>query len=103
MRCRECWACKNADETEKISLREEQENQLVRESVHLNFDSKSIDCTLPVRGDEADFLSTNRFMHQLTDEEKEQFTHKDPQYFIPWRVVFADSVTTPCRPVPVKD
>ena len=137
VRCRECWACKNADETEKISLREEQENQLVRESVHLNFDSKSIDCTLPVRGHEADFLSTNReiavkvlksvcskyfrdntvktvilaafqklfdkgfakFMHQLTDEEKEQFAHKDPQYFIPWRVVFADSVTTPCRPV----
>lgn len=137
VRCRECWACKNADETEKISLREEQENQLIRESVKLNFENKSIDCTLPVRGDEADFLSTNKdlalkvlksvcnryhkdatvkpvilaafqklfdkgfakFMHQLTDEEQQKFANKDPQYFIPWRVVFADSVTTPCRPV----
>ena len=40
-----------------------------------------------------------KFMHQLTDEEKKEFAEKDPQYFIPWRVVFADSVTTPYRPV----
>ena len=58
VRCRECWACKNADETEKISLREEQENQMLRESVHLNFEDKSIECTLPVRGDKAEFIST---------------------------------------------
>ena len=38
-------------------------------------------------------------MHQLTDEEKQNFADKDPQYYILWRVVFADSVTTPCRPV----
>ena len=136
-RCRDCWACKNADETEKISLREEQENQLVRDSVSLNFQKKSIDCTLPIRGDEADFLSTNKdlaqkillsvcnryhndetvkqvilaafqklfskgyakFLDQLTEDELNSFINKDPQYFIPWRVVFADSVTTPCRPV----
>ena len=40
-----------------------------------------------------------KFMHQLTDEEKQSFVGKDPQYFIPWCVVCADSVTTPCRPV----
>ena len=137
VRCRECWACKNADETEKLSLREEQENQLVRESVHLNFKNKSIDCTLPCRGEEADFLTTNKdlalkvldsvcnryhkdesvktailtafgklfdkgfakLLDDLSSEQKQTFISKDPQYFIPWRCVFTDSVTTPCRPV----
>ena len=137
VRCRDCWSCKNADESEKISLREEQENQLVRESIHLNFNNKTIDCTLPIRGEESEFLSTNKelaikvlnsvcnryhkddlvkatilaafnklfdkgyakLLNQLTEVERSVFESKDPQYFIPWRVVFSDSVTTPCRPV----
>ena len=136
-RCRDCWSCKNADETEKVSLREEQENQLIRDSVRLDFDKKSIECTLPIRGKEEEFLTTNKhlatkvlkgvckkygsdekvkkvilaafqklfdkgyakFMDELTEDEKKEFLNKDPQYFIPWRVVFADSISTPCRPV----
>ena len=136
-RCRDCWSCKNADETEKVSLRGEQENQLIRESVNLNFEKKIIECTLPVRGSEAEFLTSNKdlatkvltsvckrygndeivkpmilagfkklfdkgyakFLHELTDKEKAAFIEKEIQYFIPWRVQFADSVTTPCRPV----
>ena len=137
VKCRECWSCKNADESEKLSLREEQENQRIKDSVRLNFETKSIECTLPTRGSEQEFLSSNRdiaekvlcgiskkyhhdenvrltilaafqklfdkgfakFLSDLTDKEKEQFMHKDPQHFLVWRVVFGDSVTTPCRPV----
>ena len=60
VRCRDCWACKDADTTEKLSLREEQEDQLIKDSVRLNFSTKSIECTLPVRGSEAEFLTTNK-------------------------------------------
>ena len=134
VKCRDCTACKNADHTERISLREEQEMQLIKESVHLDWERKKIVCSLPLRGKERDFLSTNRdraiivldhqcrkwlkddvnrpmiiaafeklfktgdtrFIHQLTDDELSKFITKDPQYFIPWRVVYNDSVSTPC-------
>lgn len=136
VKCRDCTACKKADETEKLSLREEQENQLIKESVNLDFENKTIKCTLPGRGPERDFLSSNRdsaakvllsvckkyhddpsakdlilkafqklfdnnfvqFVHEMTPEEKEKFNNKEVQHFIPWRPVFADSISTPCRP-----
>ena len=134
-KCRDCWDCKNADSTEKLSLREEQENQLIKESVKLNFATNSIECTLPVRGSEREFLTSNKdlaskvlnsvttryqndenakllmiasfkklfdkgylkLISQLSPEEKGQFESKEIQYFIPWRPVFADSASTPCR------
>ena len=40
-----------------------------------------------------------RFMHELSKEELEKFESKPTQYFIPWRVVYNDSPTTPVRPV----
>ena len=136
VKCRECIACKKADETEKLSLREEQENQLIKESVSLDFENKAIKCTLPGRGPERDFLSSNKddaakvllsvckkyhddpsakglilkafqklfdnkfvqLVDEMTPEEKEKFNSKEVQHFIPWRPVFADSVSTPCRP-----
>ena len=36
----------------------------MRDSVSLNFQKKSIDCTLPIRDDEEDFLSTNKDLAQ---------------------------------------
>ena len=132
-----CWSCKNADSTEKLSLREEQEDQLIRDSVTLNFSTKTIECTLPVRGSEREFLTTNKdsalkvlnsiineyqndknakdlllasfqkllnkgymkLMSQLTKEQKKKFESKEVQFFIPYRPVYADSVSTPCRVV----
>ena len=32
----------------------------------------------------------------LTAEERSMFQSKEVQYFIPWRPVYADSVSTPC-------
>ena len=60
VKCRDCWQCKNADVTEKLSLREEQENALIQQSVKLDFNEKSIICSLPGRGDEREFLASNR-------------------------------------------
>ena len=110
---------------------------LVKESVFLDWVQKKIICTLPNKGNETDFLTTNRdralkvldqqckkwskdpinkdmilaafqklfntgdtrFMHELSKEELEKFESKPTQYFIPWRVVYNDSPTTPVRPV----
>ena len=137
VKCRECVQCRKSDLAEKISIREEQEMQLIRESIHLDWEKRKIICTLPVRGEEADYLTNNkdraikvldqqcrkwskdpknkdsiieafntlfktgdtRFMNQLTEEELAQFANKPVQYFIPWRVVYNDSPTTPVRPV----
>ena len=136
VKCRNCWECKNADLTEKLSLREEQENQLLKDSVRLDFENSSIVCTLPGRGPERDFLSSNKdlalkvlrsvckryqqdqsaktliiasfqklfdkgfikLIDDLPPEIRREFEAKEVQYVIPWRPVFTDSISTPCRP-----
>ena len=60
VKCRSCSDCRNADETEKVSLRQDAEDQLIRESVKLDYTKKEIMATLPLRGKEEDFLSSNR-------------------------------------------
>ena len=59
-RCRDCLECKSADKTEKISLKEESEMFEIRKSIKLDFDNKRILSSLPLRGKERDFLSSNR-------------------------------------------
>ena len=46
VKCRECIQCKKSDHAEKISLREKQEMQLVRESIFLDWENKKIVWTL---------------------------------------------------------
>ena len=60
-RCRNCASCKKAVDTERISLREEAEVAAIEDSVHLDSKNKQITCTLPLRGKEEDFLTSNRF------------------------------------------
>ena len=38
-------------------------------------------------------------MEDISAEELAQFAKKEIQYYIPWRIQFSDSVTTPARPV----
>ena len=59
-RCRNCQPCRSADETEKISLREEAEKIQVEDSVWLDEENKRFMCKLPLRGDPEEFLSTNK-------------------------------------------
>ena len=59
-KCRECADCKSADKTEKISLREESEMHEIKKSVNLDFVNGKIQCSLPTRGRERDYLSSNR-------------------------------------------
>ena len=137
VKCRQCNDCKNADRTEAISLREEAEMVKIDESVRLDLAKKRITCTLPLRGEERDYLSTNHsqalkvleqqckvysnqadtkeliikafrklfdnghaaLLQDLTEEERSNFVKKEVQYFIPWRIAFSDSATTPARPV----
>ena len=59
-KCRSCSSCRNALETEKISLREEAEEAEIRASVQLDFKNKMFKCGLPLRGKIEDFLTSNR-------------------------------------------
>ena len=59
VQCRNCSQCRDADKTEKISIREESEMYAIRQSIFLNYDKKRIDCSLPLRGQEREFMSTN--------------------------------------------
>ena len=137
VKCRDCPDCRDSENAEKSSLREEAESYMIKESVKLDLPNKRIICTLPVRGPERDFLSTNRdraltvldqqckkyhndeettevavkafkklldnghasFIEDVDEETRSIFINKDPQYFIPWRLVFKESVSTPCRAV----
>ena len=55
-RCRECLDCKNADRTEKISIREECEMFAIKQSVHLDYENKRIQCSLPLKGKERNVI-----------------------------------------------
>ena len=59
IKCRSCGDCKRAIETERISLREEAEEQEIWDSVILNFEESKIDIHMPVRGNEEEFLASN--------------------------------------------
>ena len=59
-KCRECLDCKSAENTEKISIKEEIEMHEIQKSVHLDFENKRIQCSLPLKGKEREFLATNR-------------------------------------------
>ena len=135
--CRSCQGCKNAPETEHISLREEAEDQAIRESVKIDFEKKKNTCVLPLRGKEEEFLSSNRKSAErvldsqckkvqkdeeakkeiiksfnklfdcgfakkfddLSEEEKAGILKKKVQHYLPWRVVYKASISTPCRTV----
>ena len=58
--CRECPRCRDADTTEKISMREEVEQKAIEDSVTLDMINNRIVVTLPKRGKEEQFLSSNR-------------------------------------------
>ena len=136
-KCRDCSSCKDSSRSEAISLREEAEMELIDASVSLDLENKRISCSLPLKGDERQYLSSNyaqalkileqqvkqysgkeetrlliikafeklfvnghaALLEDIPESEKAQFLHKEIQYFIPWRIAFSDSVSTPARPV----
>ena len=98
VKCCECWQCRNADEMEKLSLREEQENYLIKQSVKLDHaDTKSKEITLSSFQYFFDKVFI-QFTSELSQEEWDLFKFKEVHYFLPWRPVFFNSVTTLCRP-----
>ena len=135
--CRSCNDCKKAPSTERISLREEAEDQAIKDSVKIDYVNKKITCVLPLRGKESDFLSDNREIAlkvlntqcrkvqtdeeakatviksfyklfngkfavrfaDLTEEQKMKILSKEIQHYLPWRVVYKESISTPCRTV----
>ena len=135
--CRNCSPCRNAVDTEKVSLREEAEDMEITASVKLDFPNKRFICNLPLRGKEEEFLASNRssaekvlerqcktyakdeetrelivramsklfdnghveLLENLTREQQQMILAKKVNYFIPWRVVFKKSLSTPARPV----
>ena len=136
-RCRSCNDCRRSFQTERVSLREEAEDQKIFDSVNIDWDNKQIVCSLPLRGEEHEFLSNNReialkvldqqcykyhkdeetrdtivkafeklmknkhmvLFDDLSDDEKKQIESKPVSHWIPWRVVFKHSLSTPARPV----
>ena len=59
-KCRECWSCKNAPESERLSIREELEEEAIKDAVKIDFVKKRITATMPLRGDPSQYLSDNR-------------------------------------------
>ena len=58
--CRECPRCRDADTTEKISMREEVEQKAIEDSVHLDLTNNRVVVSLPKRGKDEQFLTSNR-------------------------------------------
>ena len=133
--CRNCSKCRDAPQTERLSLREEMESEAIKESVFIDFKNKRIIGRMPMRGDPAQYLSNNHHIaekvlesqcrkvqkdpeaketvlkafkkltdngyclefNNLTPEQKQLVESQEVQYWLPWRVQYKDSVSTPCR------
>ena len=118
-------------------MREEAEDQQISDSVNIDWEKRQIICSLPLRGEEHEFLSNNReialkvldqqcykyhkddetretivkafeklmknkhmvLYNDLSDDEKKLIESKQVSHYIPWRVVFKQSLSTPARPV----
>ena len=76
-KCRNCAPCREAVETEKISLREEAEEAEIADSVKLDFDNKQFICSLPMRGSPEDFLATNKRSAEKVLERQVKLYSKD--------------------------
>ena len=59
VRCRSCLDCQKAEKVDKISLREESEDYEISKSVVLDWDNQKITVSLPLRGKEREFLTSN--------------------------------------------
>ena len=42
IRCRACNDCRNADQTEKVSLRQDEENDMIKNSVTLDYQKQEV-------------------------------------------------------------
>ena len=79
IRCRNCSDCKNAEKIDKISLREESELFEIKNSYQFDWEHGVIMCTLPLRGRERDFLSSNeqRAMKVLDSQCRKYFKDQE--------------------------
>ena len=77
--CRDCAKCKNAPDTERISLREELESEVIRDSINIDYVNKRITAIMPMRGDPAQFLSDNRDTAEKILEVQCKKMAKDPE------------------------
>ena len=136
-KCRNCWDCRQTSDTERISIREELEDEYIKKCVDIDFKAQKIVAKLPMRGDVNQYLSNNRnialkvldsqcnklkndpdgkavvikafkklidrgfavYYEDLNVDQKAKIDSKPVQYYLPWRVVYKTSVTSPCRPV----
>ena len=58
--CRDCIKCRDSDFTDKVSIQEDIEQKQVEDSISFDRINKKIWVSLPKRGDEKFFLSSNR-------------------------------------------
>ena len=58
--CRDCSRCRNSDVTDKVSLREEVEQKAIEDSVFFDRENNKVIVSLPKRGKEELFLTSNR-------------------------------------------
>ena len=59
-KCRSCADCRDSITTERVSLREEDEEAQIRDSVKLDYTNQRFLCHLPLRGKPEEYLSTNK-------------------------------------------
>ena len=76
--CRDCNKCRDSDFTDKVSIREEIEQKQVEDSIAFDRVNKKIWVSLPKRGDESFFLSSNREVALKVYQKMCEKASKDP-------------------------
>ena len=59
-KCCNCQDCREANETKRISLKEEVEDAFIKDAVTLDYENKRFLCKLPLRGRPEDFQTRTK-------------------------------------------
>ena len=77
--CRNCSRCRNGDELEKVSLREELEQSMIETSVSLDVVNKRLEAKLPFTEDPVEKLKPNRYIAEKILSSQLRNLEKNPE------------------------
>ena len=78
IKCRGCKTCRDSDRINSISLLEEAEMELIDQSVKLELVNRKIVCTLPLKGEEEQFLNSNYNQAlKILEQQVKQYSKQD--------------------------
>ena len=99
IKCRGCSNCKENESIEAVCTKEEVEQHLINQSVHVDVESRESWATLPLlRNPKMQLMGFVAYVKNLNEDQQQMLKNNIIQNFIAWRAVWnGNSLSTNCR------